>query len=169
VKRLAILAAVATLAACDDTNVHLLYGEQYDSQYGCMLPEQSIDVINGPDPGENCDPVCITAQLEAETYVYITTTCPPYAPYPSETLAQTHGPSDPCKAAFNAYAGKIKCGPDGGPPEGGLDAGTDADAGFDATVDGPSDATTDTAPETGAETGSDAGTGPETATDAPAG
>jgi hypothetical protein len=168
VKRLAILAAVAAVAACDDTNVHLLYGEEYDTQYMCMLPSTSIDVVNGPDPGDSCDPVCITATLDGQNYAYITTTCPPYAPYPSETKAQTHGPSDPCTAAFAAYAANVECGPDGGPPEGGLDAATDAEAGFDATVDGPSDATVEAAPDTGAETGSDAPTDAGTASDAPA-
>jgi hypothetical protein len=172
VKRIAILAAVAVLAACDDTNVHLLYGQEYDSQYGCMLPEQSIDVINGPDPGESCAATCISAQFDGATFAYITTTCPPYDPYPAELKTQTHGPSDPCTAAFNAYDGKIECAPDGGPPEGGVDAGSDANAGFDATVDGGSDAPADAAPETGAETGSDAATeaapteaGPEAASD----
>jgi hypothetical protein len=147
VKRLALLAAVAALAACDDTNVHLLYGQQYDTQYACMLPEQSVDVINGPDPGQSCSPVCITATVEGGTFVYVSTTCPPYDPYPSESQAQTHGPSDPCTAAFKAYDGNIECGPDGGPPEGGVDAGSDGGAGSDATLDAPSDAPPDTAPE----------------------
>ena len=164
-KRLALLAVVATLAACDDTNVHLLYGQEYDTQYMCMQPETSIDVVNGSDPGQNCPAECITATLDGQDYVYITTTCPPYAPYPAESLAQVHGPSDPCKAAFAAYDGKVECGPDGGPPEGGLDAGPDADGGFDATVDGGSDAPAEAAPESGAETGSDAGAAPEAATD----
>jgi hypothetical protein len=158
VKRVALLAVVATLAACDDTNVHLLYGQQYDTQYACMLPDQSIDIINGPDPGQSCSPVCITATVEGGTYAYISTTCPPYDPYPSETKTQTHGPSDRCTAAFKAYDDNIECGPDGGPPEGGVDAGADADAGFDATLDAPSDGTTEAAPESGAETGSDGGT-----------
>ena len=171
-KRIALLAAVALLAACDDTNVHLLYGQQYDTQFGCMLPQQSIDVINGPDPGQSCTPVCITATVEGGTYVYISTTCPPYDPYPSEQKTGTHGSTDPCTAAFAAYDANIECGPDGGPPDGGLDAGSDAKSGFDATMDAPSDSPAEAAPETGAETGSDAGTeaapseaGPEAATD----
>ena len=158
-KRLAILAAVAALAACDDTNVHQLYGQEYDPTYKCMLPSTSIDVVNGPDPGENCSPTCITATLDGQDYVYITTTCPPYEPYPSELKTQTHGPSDPCTAAFTAYDENVQCGPDGGPPEGGVDAGTDADAGVDATVDGPSDATVEATPESGPETSTDAQSG----------
>ena len=164
-KRLAILAAVAALAACDDTNVHLLYGEQYDSQYDCMLPSTSIDVISGPDPGESCAPVCITATLDAQNYTYITTTCPPYDPYPAEKQTGYHSPTDPCTPAFAAYTANIECGPDGGPPEGGLDAGTDADGGIDATVDGPSDATTEAAPESGPETSTDAPSGSDSASD----
>jgi hypothetical protein len=147
VKRIALLAAVAALAACDDTNVHLLYGQQYDSQYGCMLPTQSLDVINGPDPGQSCAPECITVQLDGQTYAYITTTCPPYDPqYPSEKQSGYHSPTDPCTPAFAAYAANIECSRDGGPPpDGGLDAGHDAEAGIDATVDaGPGP---DAAPE----------------------
>jgi hypothetical protein len=167
VKRLAILAAVAALAACDDTNVHLLYGQEYDTQNMCLLPTTSIDVVDGPDPGESCPAECITATLDGQNSVYITTTCPPYAPYPSETQPQPHGPSDPCTAAFNAYKAQVECGPDGGAPEGGLDAATDADAGIDATVDGPSDATIEAAPETGAETSTDAPSGGDAAVDGP--
>jgi hypothetical protein len=177
------LAGAALVAACDDTNVHLLYGEQYDPQYMCMLPSSSIDVLNGPDPGESCPPVCITATLDGETYVYISTTCPPYDPYPAESQNGAISASDPCVAAFKAYCGpsndcsgaaSIECGPDGGPPEGGLEAGTDADAGFDATLDTGTDAHAEAAPETGAESGSDATTeaappeaGPEAAADGP--
>jgi len=167
VKRLAILAAVAALAACDDTNVHLLYGQEYEALNECMLPEQSIDVINGPDPGQNCTPVCIKATLDAQDFAYITTTCPPYDPYPAEPQHQTHGPSDPCTAAFAAYTANIECGPDGGPPEGGLDAAPGADAGTDATVDGPSDATVEAGPESGPETSTDAPSAGDAATDGP--
>lgn len=161
-KRVALLAAVAALAACDDTNVHLLYGQEYDAQFMCMLPEQSIDVINGPDPGQSCASTCIVATLDAQNYAYITTTCPPYDPYPSETKTQTHGPSDPCTAAFKAYDGQVECGPDGGPPEGGLDAGTDADAGFDATLDTGSDAPAEAGSEAAVDA-SDAGVEPSEA------
>ena len=164
-KRLALLVAALALAACDDTNVHLLYGQQYESQYGCMMPEQSIDVVNGPDPGQTCTPTCITAELDGQTLAYITTTCPPYDPYPSETKPQTHGPSDPCTAAFAAYTANIECGPDGGPPEGGLDAGADAEAGVDATVDAPADAPAEAALESGADTSTDAQSGGDAATD----
>lgn len=141
------LAAAGLIAACDDTNVHLLYGEQYDPTYMCMLPDQSIDVINGPDPGESCSPVCITATLDGADYVFISTTCPPYNPYPAESQNGALSSSDPCVAAFKAYTANIQCGPDGGPPEGGVpDAGGDAradasaDAGVDATLDAGSDA-----------------------------
>jgi hypothetical protein len=167
VKRLAILAAVAVLAACDDTNVHLLYGQEYDQQYKCMLPTTSIDVLNGPDPGQNCAPECITATLDGQDYVYITTSCPPYDPYPAEKQTGYHGPTDPCTPAFAAYAANIECSPDGGPPEGGADAGTDADAGFDATVDGGSDAQAEAAPESGPETSTDAQGGGDAAADGP--
>ncbi len=148
-KRVALLAAVAALAACDDTNVHLLYGQEYDAQYRCMLPEQSIDVVNGPDPGQSCAATCIVATLDGQNYAYITTTCPPYAPYPSEQKTATHGPTDPCTAAFKAYDSNVECGPDGGPPEAGLDAGPAADGGIDATLDAPSDAPAESAPEAG--------------------
>ena len=166
-KRLAILAAVAALAACDDTNVHLLYGQEYDSQFKCMLPEQSIDVVEGPDPGQSCTAVCIKATLDAQDYAYITTTCPPYDPYPAEATTQTRGPSDPCTAAFTAYDGDIECGPDGGPPEGGVDAGTDSTTGSDAAVDAGADAPAEAAPESGAETSTDAQTGGDAVADGP--
>jgi hypothetical protein len=165
VKRLAILVAALALAACDDTNVHLLYGQQYEPQNKCMLPEQSIDVLSGPDPGESCAPVCIKATvLDAQDYVYITTTCPPYDPYPSEKQTGYHSPSDPCTPAFAAYAANIECGPDGGPPEGGLDAGSDAEAGTDATVDAGSDAAADGPSDAQTDAGT-AETGPEAASD----
>ncbi len=166
-KRIALLAAAALLAACDDTNVHLLYGQQYDPQYGCMLPTQSIDVVAGPDPGQSCPAVCITATLDGDSYVYITTTCPPYGPYPGEKSPGTHSPTDPCTPAFAAYAANIECAPDGGPPDGGRDAGPDADAGFDATVDGASDAQAEAAPESGAETSTDAQSGGDAVGDGP--
>ncbi len=146
-RAVALLAVVLGAGACDEPNNHLLEGQEYDPQAACLGPAEVIDDLPGSDPGDNCSPTCIIATGEDQTAVFITTTCPPFPGYASETPDAASGQSDPCKGAFAVYANV-----DAGQCTG-LEGGTDAAS--DAMADAMADATTDA--ETGADAGSDAG------------
>jgi hypothetical protein len=145
----AIGAAAAAVAACDDANVHILSAEQYNPQYACIGPLAGVDVVQGASTGDNCAPTCLTATVPlqdggAQAFVYVTTTCPPYpTDYTSESAAQASGPSDLCTGAFAAYTADAACPPactDGGPdvciPAGDDGGGTGSEGGGTADASG---------------------------------
>jgi hypothetical protein len=142
---LGVIAVV--VAACDDANVHILMGQPFDTQNHCLGPKSSVDVLSGPGTGDNCAPECVVASADDASYVYVTTTCPPYAPdYVTEAPDQTHGASDPCVAAFAAYDAGTLCNGDGGAGneaggDGGADGASSVDASDGATA--PNDAAGD--------------------------
>jgi hypothetical protein len=157
--------AVAAIAACDDVPVHILSAQAYSPQYACLGPTAGVDVVQGSATGDNCDPTCLTVTASSTdpttnvttstTYVYITTTCPPYpSDYTQESQAQATDPSDPCTGAFAAYAAGATCPPtctDGG----GLDVCIPGDDGGGSAETGGGD---DGGGETGAgDAGSEAG------------
>ncbi len=156
----AVGALAVVVAACDDANVHILSGQLFDPQGDCLGPVSGVDVIGGPSTGDNCTPECIVADVADASYVYVTTTCPPYSPdYVTEAPDQTHGASDPCVAAFAAFDAGTLCGLDGG-SEAGSEAGTDAggDGGAEAGLDGGADGATGTG-DAGSDAPSDAPSG----------
>jgi hypothetical protein len=163
---LAAAAAVAVVAACDDVTVHILSAQQYLPQFACLQPTSGVDVVSGGATGDNCDPTCLIATASpSQTFVYITTTCPPYpADYTTESQAQATDPSDPCTGAFAALAADAGCPPtctDGGPDvcipgddgggnaetgggdDGGGETGAGDDGGGSSGDDGGADAATE--------------------------
>ena len=148
-RTLALLgSSAAIVAACSGINNHLLEGQQFVPGSGCIDPAVVIDDVAGGDPG-TCAPECIVASAEGGPLVFVTTTCPPYPPYfTSEKQGGSHPASDPCPAAFAAYAdGSLCTGEAGAPVEAGPEAASDAhpegavEASSDAGSDGATDAT----------------------------
>lgn len=138
------LSAALLVASCDDVDVHILSGNQYNESLGCVTPSEGVDVLQGPSNGDNCSPQCLVASGDDQTYVYVTTVCPPYAAdYTNEALDAADDPSDPCYGAlgaFNAFeADGFSC------PATPEEAGTDAPS--DAPADGASDAPPDAGPD----------------------
>jgi hypothetical protein len=134
------LSAGLVVASCDDVNVHILSGNQYNEALGCVTASEGVDVLQGPSNGDNCSPQCLVASGDDQTYVYVTTVCPPYASdYTSEPVDAADDPSDPCYGAlgaFNAFeADGFSC------------PATPVDAGPDAPSDAPTDAPPDVAPD----------------------
>jgi hypothetical protein len=112
----ALLAACAalllTLGACESPPVHILQAQAYEAARDCVDPTIDIDVVDGPDPGGGCDPVCIVTpagQNGAPTGIYVTTECGPYPP-----LDDTSGSEPACVAALAALARGDVCNVDGG-------------------------------------------------------
>jgi hypothetical protein len=138
------LAAGLVVASCDDVNVHILSGNQYDEAAGCVTASQAIDVAEGPSNGDNCSPQCLVSSGNEQTYVYVTTVCPPYpGDYTSEPLDAAEDSADPCFGALAAYEqyadAMVACSVST------TDGGTDGpDGGADGTADAPVDATTET-------------------------
>jgi hypothetical protein len=133
------------VASCDDVDVHILSGNQYNAALGCVTPSEGVDVLQGPSNGDNCSPECLVASGDDQTYVYVTTVCPPYAAdYTSEALDAADDPSDPCYGALGAFSAFEDSGYvcPASPGDGG------ADAPSDAPTDAPSDAPADVAPDT---------------------
>jgi hypothetical protein len=134
-----VAVAVVSLPACSDPltpTTHPLVGNAYDAVDGCLQPQQSFDVVDGPAPSGTCDLVCVT---DAKTgTVYVTNAC---GPYPNaDTLEAADASGDTCSLALAAWAAGNECG-------------ASSDAGGDATADAPQEA----AAETGAEAATDAG------------
>jgi hypothetical protein len=156
-KRLLAAGALAAIAACDDVNVHILSGQEYNPALACVGATAGVDVVQGASTGDNCDPTCLTATQGTSTYTYVTTTCPPYpGDYTVEAQDAATSPSDPCTGAFAAYAAynagatDAACPPPGSCADGG-EAGADGacptgDAGAgeaSSAGDGGADATTE--------------------------
>jgi hypothetical protein len=141
-KGLLSLATALAIASCDDVYVHILTGQQYDPVNECVQAPAGIDVVSGGATGDNCDPTCLVATAGDSSFVYVTTTCPPYpGDYTAEGQDATTGPSDPCTGALAAYGGyladgatcapAVACG-DGGDAAGDDGSGcTTAEAGDD--------------------------------------
>jgi hypothetical protein len=107
-----IVAASALTAAlavsCDDPEVHILSGQLYEPQHGCLEPSAGVDVVAGSPKGDSCSPECLTLSA-SETAgdaaaIYVTTTCPPYPEdFTAEAQGAATGDGDPCVGAFAAY------------------------------------------------------------------
>ena len=132
------LSAGLVVASCDDVNVHILTGNQYDQALGCVTASEGVDVVEGPSNGDNCSPQCLVASGDDSSSVYVTTVCPPYpGDYTTEALDAADGDGDPCFGALAAYAAYEDAGA--------TCPATVADAGPDA----PADVASDTAGDTG--------------------
>jgi hypothetical protein len=136
------LAGGLLVASCDDVNVHILSGSLYNEQLGCVSAPAGVDVVQGASNGDTCSPQCLVASGEDQTYVYVTTDCPPYpGDYIAEALDAAADDSDPCfgaLAAYNDYQSDGGVCPATAPDAGGeasAEAGTEA--GVDATMDAP--------------------------------
>jgi len=132
-----VAVAMVWLPACNDPltpTTHVLVGNAYDSADGCLQPQRSFDVVDGPAPSGACDVVCIT---DAKTGVaYVTNAC---GPYPiADTVEGADAGGDTCSQALAAWAAGNECGA-------ASDAGADSsgDAPADAQADAPADATGD--------------------------
>jgi hypothetical protein len=116
------------LAACDEPNVHIFSGQQFEAQGECLEPSTALDVIGGAGATLTCSPVCLTQSGQ----VYVSTQCPPYPPqFAVETQNSLGDASDPCAAALSAYTAGTMCGDDGGEGDaaGGDASGGDAEGG----------------------------------------
>jgi hypothetical protein len=113
-KALLALPVALAIASCDDVYVHILTGQQYDPVNQCVQAPAGIDVVSGGATGDNCDPTCLVATAGDASFVYVTTTCPPYpqgsGAYTVEGQDATTGPSDPCTGAFAAYGAYLADG-----------------------------------------------------------
>jgi hypothetical protein len=145
--RAVLFVTVGTLLSCSRDLVtpgtHVLVGNAYNAASGCLNPQQSFDVVDGPAPSGTCDVVCIT---DAKTgTVYVTDACPPFpvmdAVESSAIAAEAgEGGSDPCAPAIAAWAAGNECGA-ATATDGSADA--PAEAGDDATVDAPAEGSPD--------------------------
>ncbi|HTQ48174.1 MAG TPA: hypothetical protein VMI75_35705 [Polyangiaceae bacterium] len=132
-----VAVALVCVSACNDPltpTTHPLVGNAYDSADGCLQPQQSFDIVDGPAPSGTCDVVCIT---DAKTGVaYVTNACGPYPTADAVEGADAGG--DTCGLALAAWAAGNECGATS-------DAGADApaDAPLDAPADTPADAPSD--------------------------
>jgi hypothetical protein len=147
---------MAAVTSCDDVGVHILSGELYDPALACLGPTAGVDVVQGGATGDNCAPTCLVATSGDSSFVYVTTTCPPYpGDYTSESSSQATDPSDPCTGAFAAYVAEAGCPPVGTCGDGGVEAAADGacPAGNDGGGDGASGEAS-----SGADGGGDAGT-----------
>lgn len=115
--------AVGSLPACNNPltpSTHALVGNAYDPANGCLQPQQSFDIVDGPAPSGTCDVVCIT---DAKTgTVYVTNACGPYP-----TADTVDAGRDTCSLALAAWAAGNACG-------------AASDAASDAGADAPGDA-----------------------------
>lgn len=167
-----VVAAVGAIAACDDVPVHILSARAYNAPYACLEPTAGVDVVQGGATGDNCAPTCLTASASPTlTYVYITTTCPPYpGDYTAESQAQATDPSDPCTGAFAAYTAGATCPStctDAGVPDGcipGDDGGGTAETGGGDDGGGETGGR-DGGSESGGEAGGDDGGGADAASE----
>jgi hypothetical protein len=120
-------AAGLLLAACENPNVHVFSGQQFEAQGQCLEAPTALDVIGGAGATLTCAPACLTQSAQ----VYVSTQCPPYPPqFAVETANSVGDASDPCAAALNAYQAGVMCGDDGG--GGGGDAAEGDASGGDA-------------------------------------
>ena len=113
-------------AACDDTPTHIFYGQQYDSDLGCLETVTAVDTIGGNDTGQNCAISCVEYNdPEAGATAYASTTCPPYPP-----LFSVNSGDQLCTQAIAAAKTGTSCLDDGGVEvTNPIDAGTPSDAG----------------------------------------
>ena len=77
----ALLFGARTLGACDQETSHLLIGQLFEPARGCLDPEGSIALVNGPVPDQACPPTCLvgpSGQNGSASSVYVTTMCGPY-------------------------------------------------------------------------------------------
>lgn len=135
-----VLPVMLLVASCDDVDVHILTGQLYVPQSGCIEPSTGVDVVNGPSTGDNCSPQCLVIDEGDGAAVYITTVCPPYpGDYTVEAMDATTGDGDPCVGAFAAYEEDGgACGEDAGAAgDSGGDAGSAETGAGDAAGDGP--------------------------------
>jgi hypothetical protein len=129
--RAAIVGVAAGLllgVACEDPNVHVFSGQEFDSKGQCLAATPSaLDIIGGNGATLTCSPTCLTQS----SLVYVSTQCPPYPPqFAIETANSLGDASDPCAAALGAYEAGVTCGAGG--DDGGDDGGDGGVA--DATV-----------------------------------
>ena len=122
------LGALAALFAfaCSGPGSHVLSGRRYLPERDCVEALTAIDVVEGPDPGRACEPLCIIGQspLIEGPGVYVTTQCPPYPP--TFDLSVTN---PDCAAAYEAFARLDVCKAEGSSnPRDAGDAGDDLDA-----------------------------------------
>jgi hypothetical protein len=146
-----LFVTVGALLSCSrdlvTPSTHLLVGNAYDPRNGCLNPQQSFDVVDGPAPDGTCDVVCIT---DAKTgTAYVTNACPPY-PIVDTVESGGEGGAAPCTGALAAWAAGNECGASS-------DASADDASGDDAAAAGDgSDGTTDAATDAATEAGGDA-------------
>ena len=87
---------------------HVLVGNAFDPADQCLRPSTGFDVVDGPQPSEECPPTCV---LDAKTgTTYVTLTCPPYPPLDTtESPDGSTGTGDLCGPALTAWASKAVC------------------------------------------------------------
>lgn len=132
--------AVAALAAafelaCGGPDSHVLSGRRYLADRDCVEGLTSVDVVEGPDPGRECDPQCIVGQsplLDGGSAIYVTTQCPPYPP-----TFDLSGSNVACPGALAAFERKDFCKPEGStnPRDAGEDAADASEDAADASED----------------------------------
>jgi hypothetical protein len=117
---LALAVAVGALGAsgalgCNDDNTrsHVYAGRKFEDARGCLDTTTSVDVVDGPDRGSTCDPMCIVSAPDYDSgvrSVFVSTMCPPLPAAPFDTTQ-----SDPrCPTAIAAYKTNLTCFDDGG-------------------------------------------------------
>jgi hypothetical protein len=134
-----VLAGAIALTSCDEPSVHIYSGQLYEQAAGCLDPSTGIDVISGQSTGDNCPPACLVATSNGQTFVYVSTVCPPYPPgFATEQADAAADPNDPCVGAFAALQSGAVCSAQA---DGGADATAEAggDGGAEAAADAPPD------------------------------
>ncbi len=134
-RHLLALSVAVVIASCDDVNVHILTGQQYDPTNNCVQGTSAgIDVVQGPATGDDCPATCLTATSGDSSFTYVTTVCPPYpGDYTVEAADAATSDADPCTGALAAYAAGTYCGAAASCGDGGDEGG---DEGGCATAEG---------------------------------
>lgn len=118
----------ALVLACGGPNSHVLSGRRYLADRDCVEALSSVDVVEGPDPGRTCAPICIVGQspLLVGPAVYVTTQCPPYPP-----TFDLSGENPECAGALAALERLDICNAEGStnPRDGGDVDASEPDAG----------------------------------------
>ena len=98
-------------SGCQGPNSHVLLGQLYEANRGCIDPTTSIDIVDGPDPGSGCSATCVVIPLGqngGRAGVYVTTMCGPYP-----VLDDTTGTPAGCAEALAALDRGDVCAADG--------------------------------------------------------
>jgi hypothetical protein len=116
---LAAIGLTMAVASCGEGS-HSYNARRFDRERGCLGRMESLDSVEGDEPGSDCAIKCLVPQSRGDggdVPIYVSTMCPPYPAF-----FDTTGTQPGCSEAMAAAERNDICSGDGGssgpPPDG---------------------------------------------------